>query len=295
MNPGDLFLLFWLLISILIAVWVYQDLGKRSPTLNLMKPAWILICIYTGLFGLLIYELTCRSTKPLIPHSTRYSASSYRKASSSTVQSTAGAATGIIIAASLSSILNLPTMIEYLLEYLLAYIFAIFVFHGLYHANTYYSYPNAIKEIILPETISINFILAAIFPTNALCFQYIPMADHPTLIRFWFVMQLATIVGFGIAYPLIHWLILNNLKPCYIIIQPKRNAYPTPKHMKPIKEIASNSKTNDPTPEAIYKSKIKTQLIIALLLSFLLLAAGFTLAIYITPILPHIDLSHFIY
>ncbi|QQE12976.1 DUF4396 domain-containing protein [Planctomycetota bacterium] len=285
MNPGDLFLLFWLIISALISVWVYNDLPRRSPALRLMKPAWILICIYTGIFGLLVYELTCKSSKPLIEHSRRFRASNFRKASASTVHCVTGASTGIIIAATIASILGMPTWLEFILEYILSFAFAILLFHGLYHANTYNSYVRAINKTILSEWISLNFVLAAIFPVISVCFTVIPEADHPTLIRFWFVMQLSAIVGFLAGFPMIHWLVDHNLKPLLLYPPKDRINHPYTRQKKstthshpPASAIGSHCRISH-TPE----------LLIAALISLFLLAAGLTIAIYLTPKLPMLD------
>ncbi|WP_432799157.1 DUF4396 domain-containing protein [Poriferisphaera sp. WC338] len=304
MLPYDIFLIFWLLISICIAVWVWQDLADRSPSLRLMKPAWILICLYTGLFGLLAYELTCRRTKPSIASHRRFRVSSRRQAVASTVHIVVGAATGIILAASIAAIFSLPTIPEIILEYLFAFAFAIFFIQLTYHRPLYDSYSHAFRSIFAAEWISLNFTLAAMFPVLSLCFELLPQADHPTLLRFWFVMQLAAVAGFLAGFPMIYWLIEHKLKPTTLQhhkLHTSSDNCPTrvaPPHAPSIIPYAKQQdrpeqspRINKPSLLAIHIRHYYARLVTSALLSCLLLAAGLTIALYLTPILPTIEFT----
>jgi len=50
----------------------------------------------------------------------------------------------------------------------------------------------------------------------------VALADDPGNARFWFVMSMALLVGFIIAYPMNWWLVANHLKHGMMTVRPKK-------------------------------------------------------------------------
>ena len=92
----DGMMIVWFILLLLSLTFCIFDL-PRQPILLTQKIGWFLVILYTGIIGLVLYLLTCRSPgkglhdiyiKPL-----------WRQAVNSEVHCVAGDATGIIIAA----------------------------------------------------------------------------------------------------------------------------------------------------------------------------------------------------
>ena len=54
--------------------------------------------------------------------------------------------------------------------------------------------------------------------------RHVHLAGDPAQARFWFVMSMALIVGFIIAYPMNWWLVANHLKHGMMTVRPKKEA-----------------------------------------------------------------------
>lgn len=57
------FMLFCMVVNILLAIWVYQDIRHRNAGSRL----WIVIILLTGLFGALVYAVVRMGDKPAQP------------------------------------------------------------------------------------------------------------------------------------------------------------------------------------------------------------------------------------
>jgi hypothetical protein len=91
----------WFIFTALSALFVAYDLMTNTPAMGVMKPGWVLVVLYTGPVGLFIYLLSCR--EPLPQTHERFVAPLWKQAVGSTIHCLAGDATGIILAAMVTS------------------------------------------------------------------------------------------------------------------------------------------------------------------------------------------------
>ena len=90
-------LLLWYILtaaSLMVLIW---DLTSNTPAMGVMKLAWILVVLYTGPVGLVLYLLACR--QPLPGTHEQFIAPHWKQAVGSMMHCVAGDATGIILAA----------------------------------------------------------------------------------------------------------------------------------------------------------------------------------------------------
>lgn len=138
----------------------------------------------------------------------------WRQAVGSTIYCVAGDATGIIIAASVTAALGLPMWIDLIVEYLAGFSFGLFIFQSLFMKDMMGgSYLKAVRHSLLPEWLSMNMMMAGMFPTMILLMMGRDMrAMEPTQLVFWGVMSIAVGIGYIVAYPVNAWLVNVRLK-----------------------------------------------------------------------------------
>lgn len=82
------------------------------------------------------------------------------------------------------------------------------------------SYRRSLRLILFPEFVSMNLLMAGIIVTMRLLMARIPGAVEPLGLPFWFVMDMAIIAGFVLAYPMNWWLVAHQLKHRMITVRP---------------------------------------------------------------------------
>ena len=108
-------------ISLLCALWVAYDTATGQPAIiPIMKVAWVLITLYLGVVGLILYLTSCREPAPGT-HS-QFVAPMWKQAVGSTVHCIAGDGIGIVIVAGVVSVTTLRWYEEFSLEYLAAFV-----------------------------------------------------------------------------------------------------------------------------------------------------------------------------
>jgi hypothetical protein len=131
----------------------------------------------------------------------------------------------------------------------------------------------------VPELLSMNFLMAGMMPTAMMLKMRIPAAGDPTTPSFWFVMSMALLVGFIVAYPMNWWLVANHLKHGMMTVRPAsrdasaqdRDAHAGMKgmqHAEPGVQMAT-AERHPPWPSVPVMA----------LVSFLALAAGMAIAL----------------
>ena len=138
----------------------------------------------------------------------------WKQALGSTLHCVAGDATGVIIAATITGLLGLPMWFDMTAEYLLGFGFGFFIFQALFMRDMFGgSYATALKRSFMPEWLSMNTMMAGMFPTMVYFMMGRDMrAMDPRELLYWGVMSLAISVGFFTAYPMNWWLVSKNLK-----------------------------------------------------------------------------------
>ena len=143
--------------------------------------------------------------------------------SGSTMHCVAGDGVGILVGAVLSSLLGLTGLAEVGLEYVLGFGFGWTIFQALFmRDDAGGSYSVALKRTFIPELLSMNLLMAGMVPTAMTLRRHVDLAGDPAYARFWFVMSMALLVGFIIAYPMNWWLVANHLKHGMMTVRPKK-------------------------------------------------------------------------
>jgi Domain of unknown function (DUF4396) len=125
----------------------------------------------------------------------------------------AGDATGIIVAAAVTSLLGLPMGVDAAVEYLAGFAFGLLIFQALFMKDMLGgSYWQAVKGTWLPEWLSMNAVMAGMIPVMIIMMTKDMRAMEPNSLRFWGVVSLASLVGAALAYPVNWWLVKNGLK-----------------------------------------------------------------------------------
>lgn len=207
----DKLLIVWFVLTGLTIAYLAWDLFTRTPAMKVMKWGWLLVAVYTGPVAFIVYWLSCREPEPGTHE--EFVAPQWKQTVGSTIHCMAGDATGVIVAAAITSLLHTPMWLDSLLEYLAGFFFGLFIFQALFMKDMLGgSYWGAVRATLLPEWLSMNGVMAGMIPTMVILMSHDMAAMHPTSIRFWGIMSLATLVGAIPAYPINWWLVSKGLK-----------------------------------------------------------------------------------
>jgi len=212
MQVWDAFAWSWLSLALLSTLYVAVDQFRGNPEATVMKWGWILITLYMGPIGLLLYVLTDKEPAPGTHE--EFVKPLWKQGVGSTVHCIAGDATGIITAAVITATLGLPMWLDLIVEYLAGFAFGLFIFQSLFMKSMMGgTYSKALRHSFLPEWLSMNMMMAGMAPTMIFLMMGRDMrAMQPTEPVFWFVMSLGVVVGFAVAYPVNVWMVARNLK-----------------------------------------------------------------------------------
>ena len=212
-------ILLWFVLAALAVAFVAIDI-RNTPESPVLKWGFVLLTAYTGVVGAFLYVLGCR--EPLPGTHEQYTAARWRQTLGSTMHCVAGDGVGILVGAVLSSLLGLTGLAEVALEYLLGFGFGWTIFQALFMREAAGgSYSVALRRTFIPELLSMNLLMAGMVPTAMTLRRHVDLAADPAHARFWFVMSMALLVGFIVAYPMNWWLVANHLKHGMMTVRPK--------------------------------------------------------------------------
>lgn len=201
----------WFILVALSAIYVAWDSFTNNPELKVMKWGWLLVTLYTGPVGLILYILSCKEPAP--GQHEKFVNPLWKQGIGSLIHCLAGDATGIIVAAAITALIGFPMWLDVTVEYVFGFLFGLLIFQALFMKNMMGgSYTQALRRSFLPEWLSMNFVMAGMIPTMVILMGLDMTAMEPTSIRFWGVMSLATLVGGVVAYPINVWLVAKGLK-----------------------------------------------------------------------------------
>ena len=201
----------WFTLTALSVAYVAWDLFARTPEMKVMKWGWVLVTLYTGPVGLLVFWFSCREPSPGTHE--QFIAPLWKQAVGSTIHCAAGDATGIIVAAAITGYFGLSMGVDLWLEYAAGFAFGLFIFQALFMKDMMgLSYGEAVRESFLPEWMSMNAMMAGMLPTMVILMTQDMRAMEATSPWFWASMSAATLVGVVVAYPVNYWLVKNKLK-----------------------------------------------------------------------------------
>lgn len=210
-NLTDIILIVWFALTAVSVLYVAWDLFTSTPEMKVMKWGWILVTLYTGIVGLVVYWFSCRQPAP--GSHEKFVAPLWKQTVGSTIHCLAGDATGVIVAATVTSLVGLPMWVDSVVEYVAGFTFGLFVFQALFMKDMLGgSYWDAVKSTFLPEWLSMNAVMAGMIPVMIILMTRDMSAMEPTGLRFWGIMSLATLVGAVLALPVNWWLVKTGLK-----------------------------------------------------------------------------------
>jgi len=217
----DGILLLWFILTAGSLIFVVYDQLTNTPSLRIMTIAWTLMILYSGPIGLFIYLLSCR--QPLPGTHDQFINVHWKQTVGSLIHCVAGDATAIIFTAAILYYFELPNGIELIIEYSAAYLFGLFIFQALFMRSMYPTYSKAVSKTIFAETVSMNMVMAGMFPVIVYLKAHFPEGDNPLNPLFWAIMSIATMVGFLFAYPINSWLVRKKVKHGMMSTHPKEH------------------------------------------------------------------------
>jgi manganese oxidase len=209
----DVVLLGWFALTALSVIYVVYDLFVRgNPDFAVMKWGWVLVTLYMGPLAAGLYILSDKEPRP--GTHPEFIKPLWKQAVGSTIHCVAGDATGIILAATITAILGFPMWVDLIVEYAAGFAFGLLIFQALFMKNMMGgSYLGALRMSFLPEWLSMNAMMAGMFPTMVVLMMGRDMrAMDPSELLYWGTMSAGVIVGFFTALPVNAWLVGVGLK-----------------------------------------------------------------------------------
>jgi len=211
----DVVLWVWFALTALCVACVAYDQFKGGPeqkenslAMKTMRLGWVLVTLYTGPFGFIAYWFLHRASARETPEPPLW-----EQSVESTIHCVAGDATGILLAAVVTSWLRLPMSLEVIVEYVAGFAVGLFVFQALCMKLSFDgSYWRAVKGTLLAETLSMNAVMAGMIPVMVILMSRDMSAMEPSSVRFWGTMSLAFVVGAVTTYQVNWWLVKRGLK-----------------------------------------------------------------------------------
>ena len=129
-QPIDYFLVAWFVLAGLSTAYVAVDQFRNNPEPAVMKWGFILVTLYMGPLGLLLYVLADKEPRPGTHE--QFTSPLWKQGVGSTIHCVAGDATGIILAAVVTATLGLPMWIDLIVEYVAGFAFGLCIFQSLF-------------------------------------------------------------------------------------------------------------------------------------------------------------------
>ena len=211
-QPIDIFVHAWLIVAVLSAAYVAWDQFTGNPEAAVMKWGFVLVTLYMGPIGLLLYVMADKEPRP--GSHEEFVKPLWKQGVGSTVHCVAGDATGIILAAVIATLVGLPMWADLIVEYIGGFLLGLLIFQALFMRKTMGGrYRANVRRSFLPELISMNCMMAGMAPVMVFLMMGRDMrAMWPGEPLFWMVMSLGVIAGFAIAYPVNVWMVARGMK-----------------------------------------------------------------------------------
>ncbi|MBI3702525.1 MAG: multicopper oxidase domain-containing protein [Rhizobiales bacterium] len=233
-QPIDYALAVWFVLAAASTAYVAYDQFRNNPEPKVMKWGFVLITLYMGVFGLLLYVLADKEPRPRTHE--EFISPLWKQAVGSTIHYLAGDATGIIRAAAFTALLGWPMAVDLVIEYVAGFAFGLFIFQSLFMMRMMGgSYWENVRRTFVPELISMNAMMAGMAPTMSLLMMGRDMrAMDPAELVFWGAMSVGVIIGFAMAYAFNVWMVSVKLKHGLMTMREGRSgAHAAQKHAPP--------------------------------------------------------------
>lgn len=208
----------WFVLTALSVAFVGFDI-RRTPAHPVLKLSFVILTLFAGPFAAFFYVLGCR--EPLRGTHEAYVAVPWRQVLGSTMHCAAGDGLGIIAGAVIAAAWRLPPWADLALEYGLGFGFGWTVFQALAMRDMAGGdYLRSLRQTFLPEFLSMNMLMSGMVVTMRFLMPRIDGSVDPLAAGFWFVMSMALIAGFIVAYPINWWLVAKGMKHGMITVRP---------------------------------------------------------------------------
>ena len=114
-DAVNVLLYVWFASVLVSVVYVCFDAFTKNPELTVMKWGWVLVTLFIGPIGAAIYVLSCKEPRPGTHE--RFVAPLWKQSLGSTIHCVAGDATGIVVAAIITTAIGLPMWGDTIVEY----------------------------------------------------------------------------------------------------------------------------------------------------------------------------------
>jgi hypothetical protein len=216
-------MLLWFIQVVIATTFVAVDI-RSTPEATVMKWGFVIVTLFSGLLGALLYVLSCR--EPLPGTHELYVAAKWRQVVGSTMHCVAGDGVGILAAAVITSHLGLPMWADVLCEYAFGFLFGWSVFQALFMKSMFGSYRDSLRNTFMAELLSMNAVMGGMTAVMVPWMTSDILAMSPTSPRFWFVMSIALCAGFVVALPVNWWLVDHGLKHGMMTVRPEGSPVP---------------------------------------------------------------------
>lgn len=254
----------WFVLTALSLGFVAFDI-RSTPAHPVLKWAFVILTLFTGPFGAFFYVLGCR--EPLKGRHEEYVAARWRQVLGSTMHCAAGDGLGIIAGAAVAAQLSLPRWADLSLEYGLGFGFGWAFFQAFAMREMAGSYGRSLRITFFPEFVSMNLLMAGMVPTMRALMPHLSGAADPSTRSFWFVMSMALLVGFVLAYPVNWWLVSRGLKHGMITV---RRGRPGPAQPKAAPAHSAHPAVSDGRGGGVARTLLLESAIVTLLSLFFL-------------------------
>ncbi|WP_022793333.1 DUF4396 domain-containing protein [Marinococcus halotolerans] len=190
---------------------VIVDVRKNPQPMMVMNIVWPLTVLYSGPLGLAFYYYIGRKghgDKPM-----------WQSTVASTSHCGAGCALGDIVGIPIVvalgwTIAGTRLFADYIVEFILAYTFGIFFqLASILPMHENMSKSHGIKQAAKADTLSLVAYQIGMFGFMALVhFVFFATPPSPAGPTFWFMMQIAMVIGFLTSYPVNWWLVDKGIK-----------------------------------------------------------------------------------
>lgn len=180
---------------------------NQPAIMPVMKVAWVLITLYLGPIGVILYLTSCREPRPGTHD--EFVAPMWKQAVGSTMHCVAGDALGIVSAAAITSALGVPKIADFAIEYVAAFLFGWLVFQVAPARMEGQPLGQALRGAFFAEFVSLTAMVIGMFTITAWLRGSGPDAPGPDTLAFWGAMSAGIAVGFIWTYP-VNWLLVSS-------------------------------------------------------------------------------------